>query len=218
VRALNENFFEATPIFKLTIGGNHAPDIRGMDDGIWRRLMIVPFDVQIPKAERDPLIVQRMLAEGPGILNWLVEGALSYLEMGLAPPVQVSQATDELRKDADPYGKFLDEACVVTGDERDSISSRELMLCFMFWQMQRGETPFKERTISTNMKDHSRRWRSVKTGKQFNARETGRFNGYDGLRLSDLFKRDWDDAPKDQTGKALSLGRGSDQERFGDDR
>ena len=217
VRALNENFFEATPIFKLNIGGNHAPDIRGMDDGIWRRLMIVPFDVQIPKEERDPLIVQRMIAEGPGILNWLVEGAVSYLEGGLAPPKQVSQATDTLRQDADPYGKFLDEACVVTGNLEDSISSRELMLCFMFWQMQRGETPFRERTISVNMKDHSRRWRSPKTGKQFTARETGRFNGYDGLRLTDLFRRDWDLAPKDAAGRALSLGQASDPSRYSDE-
>lgn len=216
VRALQENFLEVTPIFKLTIGGNHAPDIRGMDDGIWRRLMIVPFDVQIPKEERDPLIVQRMLAEGPGILNWLVEGAISYLEGGLAPPSQVSQATDTLRKDSDPYGKFLDEACVVTGDVRDSISSRDLMLCFMFWQMQKGETPFKERTISTNMKDHSRRWRSPATGRQFVARETGRFNGYDGLRLSDLFKQEWEKAPKDTAGRAITVGQSSGQERFDD--
>lgn len=215
VRALNENFFEATPIFKLTIGGNHAPDIRGMDDGIWRRLLIVPFDVQIPKEERDPLIVQRMLAEAPGILNWLAEGALHYLEGGLRPPPQVSLATDDLRRDADPYGKFLDEACLVTGNPEDSISSRDLMLCFMFWQMLRGETPFKERTISMNMKDHSRRWRSPKTGKKFVARETGRFNGYDGVKLTDLFRRDWDMAPKDTAGRALSLGQAADPNRYG---
>lgn len=213
VRALNENFFEATPIFKLTIGGNHAPDIRGMDDGIWRRLMIVPFDVQIPKEERDPLIVQRMLTEAPGILNWLVEGARAYLEFGLAPPSQVSAATDELRKESDPYGRFLDEACLVTGDDSDSMSSRELMQCFMFWQMQNGETPFKERTISTNIKEHSRRWRSAKTGKQFSARRSGYFNGYDGLRLNDLFKREWDAAPKDQAGRALTVARSHDDDR-----
>lgn len=203
VRALNENFFEVVPIFKLTIGGNHAPDIRGMDDGIWRRLMIVPFNVQIPKAERDPLIVERMLAEGPGILNWLVEGARNYLEGGLAPPAEVSQATDELRQDADPYGKFLDDGCIVTGDAADSISARELMLCFQFWQMRRGETPFKDRTVAVNMKDHSRRWRSPRTGKQFVARETGRFNGYDGLRLTDFFAEEWKAAAKDQNGRAI---------------
>ena len=212
VRALNENFFECTPKFKLTIGGNHAPDIRGMDDGIWRRLMIVPFNVQIPKPDRDPVIVERMLEEGPGILNWLVEGARAYLEAGLAPPAEVSAATDELRQDADPYGKFLDEVCLVTGDDRDSITSRELMHCFMYWQMRKGETPFKERTISTNMKDHSRRWRSPKTGKQFTARETGRFTGYDGLTLTDMFRREWDAAPKDQTGRALSVGKGEDDD------
>lgn len=210
VRDLNEKFFEAEPRFKLTIGGNHAPDIRGMDDGIWRRLMIVPFDVQIPKEERDPLLVQKMMVEAPGILNWLIEGVKAYLDGGLRPPAQVTQATDTLRSDSDPYGRFLDEACIVTGNAEDNLTSRELMLSFAFWQMMRGETPFKDRTISMNMKDHSRRWRSPKTGKQFSARETGRFNGYDGLRWTDFFKREWENAPKDQHGRALAVAQGYD--------
>lgn len=214
VRALNENFIEVTPIFKITIQGNHSPDIRGMDDGIWRRLMIVPFDVQIPKEERDPLLGQRLLEEASGILSWMVEGAVSYLEGGLAPPMQVSEATDTLRRDADPYGQFLEEGCVVTGDDGDSISSAELMRSFQFWQMRRGETPFKERTITVAMKEHSRRWRSRRTGKQFTARSTGRFNGYDGLRFTDVFAREWAQAPKDQSGKALGVGRDDGQEGF----
>jgi putative DNA primase/helicase len=213
VRALNENFFEATPIFKLTIGGNHAPDIRGMDDGIWRRLMIVPFNVQIPKAERDPLIVQRMMAEAPGILNWLVEGARSYLEAGLAPPAEVSQATDELRQEADPYGRFLDTCCVVTGDAADSITSRELLHCFIYWQMKAGETPYKDRTISLAMKEHSRRWRSAKTGKQFVARETGRFIGYDGIRLTEIFAAEWSKAKRDVNGRPLMADTQDDPSR-----
>lgn len=214
VRALNENFIEVTPIFKITIQGNHAPDIRGMDDGIWRRLMIVPFDIQIPKEERDPLLGQRLLEEASGILSWMVEGAVAYLEGGLAPPMQVSEATDTLRRDADPYGQFLDEGCLVTGDDVDSISSAELMRAFQFWQMRRGETPFKERTITVAMKEHSRRWRSRRTGKQFTARSTGRFNGYDGLRFTDVFAREWAQAPKDQSGKALGVGRDDGQEGF----
>jgi putative DNA primase/helicase len=205
VRALNENFFETTPNFKLTIGGNHAPDIRGMDDGIWRRLMIVPFEVQIPKSERDPLLVEKMLAEGPGILNWLVEGARAFLEGGLVAPAKVSSATNDLREDSDPYGKFLEMNCVVTGNVQDSITSRELMLSFMFWQMQRGDTPYKDRTITMNMKDHSRRWRSPKTGMQFTARETGRFIGYDGLKFTDTFYREWQSAPKDAQGRPLNI-------------
>lgn len=212
VRALNENFIEVTPIFKITIQGNHSPDIRGMDDGIWRRLMIVPFDVQIPKEERDPLLGQRLLEEAPGILSWMVEGAVAYLEGGLAPPNQVADATDTLRRDADPYGQFLDEGCVVTGQDTDSISSAELMRAFQFWQMRRGETPFKERTITVAMKEHSRRWRSHRTGKQFVARSTGRFNGYDGVRFTEIFAAEWKKAPKDTSGRAIGVGQENGQD------
>jgi putative DNA primase/helicase len=205
VRQLNMPFFETTPKFKLTISGNDAPDIRGMDDGIWRRLMIVPFEVQIPKEDRDPLIVQRMMAEASGILNWMVEGALQYLEQGLSPPAQISQATQDLRADADPYGKFLESCCVVSGDARDSIASADLKNAFAYWQQFIcGVTPFKDKTIQMAMKDHSRRWRSVKTGRQFTARETGRFNGYDGLKFTDFFAEEYDLAPKDSSGRRLS--------------
>lgn len=211
VRALNENFFEATPIFKLTIGGNHAPDIRGMDDGIWRRLMIVPFNVQIPKAERDPLIVQRMLAEAPGILNWLIEGAQAYLEGGLAPPVEVSQATDDLRQEADPYGRFLESCCVITGDPAHNITSRELLNCFIYWQMRRGETPFKDRTISVAFTEHAKRWASPSSGKQFAKRETGRFVGYDGIMLTHIFADEWSKAKRDVNGRPLMADQQDDR-------
>lgn len=216
VRDLNEKFFEIIPFFKLTIQGNHQPNIHGQDEGIWSRLMIVPFLVMIAKADRDPTLIDKMVAEGPGILNWLIEGALAFLEGGLAAPDQIMVATEALRRDSDPYGKFLDHACVVTGDLADSITSDELKRCFMFWQMQRGDQPYRDGTIQRAMKDHSRTWRSPSTGKQFTARETGRFNGYDGVRLSDLFQRDWDAAPKDQAGKALSAGKKAETRRSDD--
>ncbi len=74
VRALHSDFVEVRPQFKLTISGNHKPEIRGTDDGIWRRVMLVPFDVQIPEAERDQDLGKKLWEERSGILNWLVKG------------------------------------------------------------------------------------------------------------------------------------------------
>lgn len=207
VREHYQPFIEITPKFKLTISGNDKPDIRGTDDGIWRRFMIVPFKVQIPKAERRPKaeIDEALFAEAPGVLNWIVQGILDYLEAGLAPPSEVVTATDELRRESDPYGEFLDEACIVTGDPGDSLTSRQLMLAFTFWQMQKAVTPYKEGTISRAMKDHSRRWRSPRTGRSFTARQGNGWNGYDGLRLTDIFRRQFDSAQKDKDGRPLSV-------------
>lgn len=190
VRALNKDFFEIKPHFKLIISGNHKPDIRGLDDGIWRRVLLVPFDVQIPKAERDPRLGEKLWAERSGILNWLIEGLLDYLEGGLREPSAVLDATREYREQSDPIGLFLDTACVVTGDPSDSLPTKDLVLAFNFWMDQRGEGQWKDRTISLRLKDKSRTWRSAVTGKGFTDRKSSGIMRYDGIRFSDVFYRD----------------------------
>lgn len=190
VRALNKDFFEFHPLFKLTISGNHKPDIRGLDDGIWRRVLLVPFDVQIPKAERDASLGDKLWAERSGILNWMIEGLLAYLEGGLQEPATVLDATREYREQSDPVGLFLDSACVVTGDSTDSIPTKDLVLAFNFWMDQRGEGQWKDRTIALRLKDKSRAWRSAATGKGFTDRKSQGIMRYDGIRFSDVFRRD----------------------------
>lgn len=203
VRALQKDFFEIKPFFKLTISGNHKPDIRGLDDGIWRRVLLVPFDVQIPKAERDPNLGEKLWAERSGILNWMIEGLLAYLEGGLQEPDAVLDATREYREQSDPIGMFLDSACVVTGDSGDSLTTKDLVNAFNFWLDQRGEGQWKDRTISLRLKDKSRSWRSVVTGKGFTDRKSSGIMRYDGIRFSDVFDRD---LPKDLDGRVTWKG------------
>lgn len=203
VRALHSDFVEVEPKFKLTISGNHKPDIRGTDDGIWRRLKIVPFEQQIPKHERDPHLTAKLMKEAPGILNWLRDGLVDYLSGGLQEPEEVLLATSSLREESDPYGMFLDDACVVSGDSGDSLPTRELVQAFHFWLADRGEGTFKDRTVALALKDRSRRWQSPKTGQMFTERKSNGTMRYDGIRFTDIFGRLWDQAPKDSTGRAL---------------
>lgn len=206
VRALHSDFVEVRPCFSLTISGNHRPDIRGTDDGIWRRLLLVPFDVQIPRDEQIPKadLDALLFAERDGIFARLVQALCAYLEIGLGEPDAVLAATTELREESDPYGAFLDDACVVTGDPEDTLDSRELTLAFQFWMMQRAEGAFKERTITLKLKDRSLRWISKKTGQKFTARKSNGQRRYDGIRFTEVFRREWTMAPKDQQGRALN--------------
>ncbi|MEE2860857.1 MAG: phage/plasmid primase, P4 family [Pseudomonadota bacterium] len=190
IRALHSDFVEVKPIFKLTISGNHKPEIRGLDDGIWRRVLLVPFDVQIPKEERDPNLGKKLWAERSGILNWLIDGLIAYLEGGLQEPAAVLDATREYREESDPVGMFLDTACVVTGDPVDSLYTKDLVAAFNFWLDRRGEGQWKDRTISLKLKEKSRNWRSPSTGKGFTDRKSSGIMRYDGIRFSDTFKRD----------------------------
>ena len=204
IRALHSDFVAVRPQFKLTLSGNNKPDIRGTDDGIWRRVLVVPFEVQIPAAERIPKneLDAMLFAEAPGVLNWLIEGLLSYLEGGLREPVAILAATTELREENDPYGTFLEEACVITGDARDSISAAELVYAFHYWMASKAEGQFKDRTVAIALKSHSRRWRSRNTGLKFTARKSSNWY-YDGIRFTDTFQRRWRDTAKDTQGRAI---------------
>lgn len=190
-RGLNADFFEFLPRFKLTISGNHKPDIRGTDDGIWRRVLLVPWDVQIPKAERDPDLVAKLFEERDGILNWLVRGLLDYLEGGLQEPASVVEATAEYRADSDPVGTMLADATVVTGSEADFIAARDLIQAFQFWQDERGETPWGNRTVSLRLKEKAGRWRHPLSGRTYAASKSSQ-TGYRGIRLNDLFRDRFD--------------------------
>ncbi|PEO93949.1 DNA primase, partial [Bacillus toyonensis] len=73
-RFLYENEFDFMPQFKLWMATNHKPIIRGTDDGIWRRMAIIPFTVQIPKEKVDKRLKHKLRRELKAILHWAVEG------------------------------------------------------------------------------------------------------------------------------------------------
>lgn len=208
IRALQEGFVEILPYFKPFVSGNHKPVFKGTDDGIWRRVKMVEFPVQIPEAERRPKqeMDAELFAEASGVLNWMIQGALAFLEGGLMEPAQVRNATSALREESDPYGAFLDEACEVTGEDGDRIGAAELVNAFNYWLTARGEGQYRDRTIAKAMAGHARRWRSKKTGQKFAQVKSGGRMFYDGLRFTAFFRKDWDAAPKDQRGRALTVG------------
>jgi len=113
VRKLYENEFEFPPVAKVWLTTNHEPNIAGTDDGIWRRLWMLPFTVQIPEEKCDPDIARKLLSESSGILNWCLAGLSRYYANGnrLVQPRKVSQATTNLRTVSDTVGLFLAMEC-----------------------------------------------------------------------------------------------------------
>ena len=108
-RFLHAEFFEFTPTFKIFLATNHRPQIKGTDLAIWRRVRLIPFDVQIEKP--DPFFPDKLRQEYPAILNWMVRGNEMWREGGLKPPAEVLTATQEYREEQDLIGGFLVEAC-----------------------------------------------------------------------------------------------------------
>lgn len=193
VRALHSDFVEVKPDFKLTISGNYRPEIRGTDDGIWRRVLLVLFDVFIPAEQRDPDLGKKLLAEAPGILRWMVEGLLDYLEGGLREPDEVLAATAEYRADSDPMRQFLEDCTVVTGAESDFMLSRDLIEAFNVWNEAREGVRWGGRTVSNHLKAKASQWRHPATGKSFMPAKR-QATGYRGIRLTEVHQRHVDEA------------------------
>lgn len=104
--AQNNITFPAT--FKIWIAGNHKPRLTDTSEGMWRRLDLVPFDVQIPSQMR-VRDYHHVLArqEGSGILNWALSGLQGYLEVGLGQPTRIKESSEEYREEEDVFGQFL---------------------------------------------------------------------------------------------------------------
>ena len=108
-RRMREDPWEFQPSHTLVMFSNHRPTIQGRDEGIWRRLRLVPWEVTIPEDERDDDLAAKLHAEAPGILAWVVAGARRFITEGLTVPDAVHAATDRYRSDEDTVGRFVDE-------------------------------------------------------------------------------------------------------------
>jgi putative DNA primase/helicase len=106
-RFMRQDFFDFTPTFKLFICGNHKPQLSNVDEAMRRRLLLVPFAVQIPPAERDPQLTEKLKAEYPAILRWMVEGCIEWQRSGLHPPAIVRDATEDYFSGQDDIGQWL---------------------------------------------------------------------------------------------------------------
>lgn len=115
-RRMRQDFFEFKPTHKLWVMTNHRPQVRGQDHGLWRRLRLIPFAVQIPAEKRERDLDTKLKAEAPGILAWAVRGAVDYCQNGLGVPQAVRESTNDYRANEDPIGRFL-EACCEIGPE-----------------------------------------------------------------------------------------------------
>jgi putative DNA primase/helicase len=139
------------------LSGNHKPKISGVDHGIWRRINLVPWPTKIERKDKRPRaeVMDELMPEVSGILNWLVDGALDYLNNGLAPPEEVVNATAAYQEEMDPVGAFVgmcvESVLPTDGAERSFVPARQMYDAFADWCFANGITAWKEKSFSTAM-------------------------------------------------------------------
>jgi putative DNA primase/helicase len=117
-RRLYGDPFEFQPSHTMWISGNYRPRITGTDEGIWRRLKVVPFNAFIPPEERRPMgeVLDEFRSELSGILTWAVQGSIAWYDWGLPASRTIEQATMEYRGEEDVVARFVAAECVLQPD------------------------------------------------------------------------------------------------------
>nr|WP_269667922.1 phage/plasmid primase, P4 family [Staphylococcus warneri] len=175
-RKLYENEFEFTPQFKLWMATNHKPYVRGRDDGIWRRFVIIPFDKQIPVNEIDRDLTNKLKRELPAIMKWCVDGFLEWQRIGLSEPAIIKEQRDEYRTEMDSIAAFIEECCETNPMKK--IKASELFNAYDRWAKD----------------NHQHIISSTKFGREMVKRfNKNKYNGtmhYYGLSLTDEIRKD----------------------------
>ena len=148
-RKMRQDEWNFSPTHKLVLVTNARPRIAGTDEGIWRRIRLVPFDVTITEEEQDPKLPERLRAEAPGILRWLVEGCLEWQRDGLKPPAAVVTATSTYREEQDSLADFLISAVASKAGSR--LKASTLYQAYVKWSGESGETPLGQRRFGEGL-------------------------------------------------------------------
>lgn len=150
-RFLYAELFEFFPTFKICIATNHKPGVRGTDTAIWERIHLVPFSVVIPREERDPVLKEKLMAAGSGILLWMVKGCLEWQRRGLEPPPAVRAATEDYRDEMDLLAQFIGDCCVE--EHRAITQSSKLYEQYSEWSKGNGERTWTQTAFGRKLRE-----------------------------------------------------------------
>lgn len=116
-RFLHKEYFDFIPVAKYWLVSNFKPVCNANDEATFRRIKTLPFEVRIPDAEKDPHLLDKLIAEAEGILAWMVRGCLKWQASGLQEPEKVKLATQGYRAEMDLMQQFIDDCCILEGAE-----------------------------------------------------------------------------------------------------
>ena len=148
-RYLYGEFFSYVPSFKLWLGTNHRPVVKGQDYAIWRRIRLIPFEQVIPPEEQDRHMVDKLRKELPGILVWALEGLEEWKRNGLFIPEAVQMATAAYKDEMDILADFLASYCDV--DVPDETPAQELFARYKEWATENNERVMSQRFLGLKL-------------------------------------------------------------------
>jgi putative DNA primase/helicase len=150
------------PTWSFILSCNNKPTITGVDKGIWRRIRIIPWGVDVdPAVQREQIeVVNDLLSEASGILNWLLQGWADAKVNKKWVAEEVMVETQEYRERQDITGDFI-ESCCVLGDGFTA-KVGDLYDAYCKWCEEEKETPVSKKMFG--MKMDSKGFKQIRDG------------------------------------------------------
>ncbi len=199
-RFLHKEYFEFYPRFTPILLTNYKPIIKGTDNGIWRRVKLVPWlhnFEESPERKDKQAVLTELAEENEGIFAWMVRGyAMRHQAGKLVLPTEVVEATNQYRRDSDLIGQFLEACCVIDGT-RNKVFHSAIYSAYKQHCMENGNNPVASNKLSQKLKE-----RGIEGGTS-----GGKAYWY-GLRLKteDELTRDFEDSLTDTSNNGILQG------------
>ena len=148
-RFMRRDNFTYQPQFTLLILGNHQPELSSVNEANRRRVVIIPFLYQPTKPDED--LADKLRAEYPAILHWMIEGAHDWYEYGLGEmPEAVRAETEDYFEDQNYVKAWIDECCLAGPNYTET--SLNLSASWERWSKRNGVSAGSQKTLIQALK------------------------------------------------------------------
>ena len=154
---MRANSFNFKPVAKLWICANDIPSTGGPNTGILRRIVPVPFEVQVPDDKKDRGLFGKLMVEAPAILAWAVRGLAEYRQHGSMGILSQSvlDRRQEYATEQDSVAKWIAESDAVEETPMGEISKADTYQMYVQWCNDEGIKPLASRTFNKRVRQRN---------------------------------------------------------------
>ena len=153
-RFMRQDFFQFRQTQKHIICGNYRPRLKGGDHAMQRRMILMPFAASFEGPAQDKGLPERLRAEAPAILHWMILGAVRWFAEGMAIPEPIRAASAAYMAAMDDLAEWVEDCCELHPDSRET--NKYLFASFCAWKRDRAEMVPSVNTWAERMRQQLR--------------------------------------------------------------